>query len=108
MRRPEMTLGVLAPGGVRRGPRIAMHSLGGRAARSSRTGRVPRACPTPDRGADLCSRARSRCVARRLVQAPHNETLQLPGADFKEVVVAAALAGLVGQQHLPSMQAARS
>jgi hypothetical protein len=37
-----------------------------------------------------------------------NETLQLTGAEKKEVVVAAALAGTVGQSHLPNMQAARS
>jgi hypothetical protein len=34
-------------------------------------------------------------------QAPHNETLQLPGAGHEEVVVGAALAGTVSQQHLP-------
>jgi hypothetical protein len=42
-------------------------------------------------------------VASRVVscRAPHNETLQLPGADSTEVVVAAALAGTVSWQHLP-------
>ena len=37
-----------------------------------------------------------------LYPAPPNETLQLPVAGFKEVVVAAALAGPVGRLHLPS------
>ena len=37
-----------------------------------------------------------------------NETLQLPGADAKELVVAAALAGTVSQPHLPSYETARS
>jgi hypothetical protein len=40
--------------------------------------------------------------------APHNETLQLSGADNKEVVVAAALAGTVGEHHLPDQETARS
>ena len=37
-----------------------------------------------------------------------NVSLQLTGAEMKEVVVAARLAGTLSQLHLPSMQAARS
>ena len=46
-----------------------------------------------------CALALPRALPR--ATAPHNETLQLPGAEAKEVVVAAALAGAVSKPHLP-------
>jgi hypothetical protein len=98
---PECVWELLAPGHVREGLRITRESFGCPPRVSAFVSSAPRAGPARiEVGTPGSVRAR---VASRVVphSAPHNETLQLSGADLKEVVVATALAGSVGQPHLP-------
>ena len=52
--------------------------------------------------------AGARASSHRFYIRPPNETLQLSGVANDEVLVAAALAHTVRQQHLPGQQIARS
>jgi hypothetical protein len=98
---PECVWELLAPGHVREGLRITRESFGCPPRVSAFVSSAPRAGPARiEVGTPGSVRAR---VASRVVscRAPHNETLQLPGADLKEVVVAAALARTMRPRHLP-------